>query len=317
MTDKDDELAFVFPGQGSQAVGMLGSLAESAPEIRATFDEASSALDFDLWALSQNGPAEALNRTEHTQPALLAAGVGVWRAWRARGGARPSLLAGHSLGEYTALVAAGSLDFVDAVRLVAERGRQMQRAVPEGQGTMAAIIGLSDETVAALCETAAKGRVVSPANYNAPGQVVVAGESGAVEDLIALARNEGAKRALALPVSVPSHCALMEPAADGLRPHLEATQIDPPRIRILHNVDVSSHDEPQAIREALLGQIHGPVLWTGIVEHMAGSGITRLVECGPGKVLRGLNRRIDRKLKTLPAETPEALDKALASPGRA
>lgn len=308
-----NRLAFVFPGQGSQSVGMLAALAAGYPLVTGTFGEASNALDLDLWRIVQDGPEEMLNRTDVTQPALLAAGVAVWRVWEAEGGAAPGLLAGHSLGEYTALTCAGALDFADAVRLVRDRGRFMQEAVPPGAGAMAAVLGLDDETVIDVCHRAAEGGVVEAVNFNAPGQVVIAGAVAAVDRALGLAAAAGAKRAIKLPVSVPSHCALMHPAADRLRERLSGVNIQLPRIPVLHNVDAQAAETPEAVRDRLVRQIHSPVLWVETVRAMAGAGIERLVECGPGKVLAGLNRRIDRGLAIQPVYDPETLSKALQS----
>lgn len=310
-TDSSQHLAFVFPGQGSQSVGMLRELGGQHRLVMDTFEEASEALDVNLWRLSQDGPDEALNKTENTQPALLAAGVACWRVWREIGGAMPALMAGHSLGEYTALVAAGSLDFVDGIRLVAERGRRMQEAVPEGEGAMAAVIGLDDADVEAACEAASGDDVVSAANYNAPGQVVVAGAAAAVERALEEAKARGAKRAMLLPVSVPSHCALMKPAAEGLAGSLNEVDLRAPEPPVLHNVDVSEHSDPGAIREALLAQLYSPVRWTDTVRAMVGRGVGHVVECGPGKILSGLMRRIDRDLAVSQLGQPDDFETVL------
>lgn len=311
MADSIEKLAFVFPGQGSQSVGMLGALAQRHEQVKKTIEEAGQALGLDLWRLISEGPENELNRTENTQPALLAAGVACWRLWRDRGGAQPAFLAGHSLGEYTALVAAGSLGFADAVRLVAERGRQMQAAAPEGEGAMAAIIGLDDDVVASICEKAAESEVVSPANFNAPGQVVIAGHAGAVKRASELAKAEGAKRALPLPVSVPSHCSLMKQATEGLRGPLSVVEVAAPGIPVLHNVDASEREQPDTIRTALLEQLYSPVRWTATVRELARRGVTHLVECGPGKVLCGLAKRIDGQLNAFPVGEPENFEAAL------
>ena len=306
------KIAFVFPGQGSQAVGMLDALAASYPRVQATFAEASEVLGYDLGELTRHGPEDELNRTERTQPAMLAAGVAVWRAWEAEGGPRPELLAGHSLGEYTALVCAGALDFREAVALVAERGRLMQAAVPEGYGAMAAILGLDDEQVRAVCDQAADGDVVAPVNFNSPGQVVVAGASEAVDRAIALAKEAGAKRALRLAVSVPSHCVLMKSAADRLAGHLDRIAIRTPELPVIQNVDVDAHQDPDAIRGALARQLYNPVRWVETIQSLAARGIDTLVECGPGKVLVGLNKRIERQMAALPVFDPTSLETALA-----
>lgn len=304
-------LAAVFPGQGSQSIGMLADLSDRFSLVRETFQQASDVLGIDLWSLAQHGPREELDQTALTQPIMLAAGVAVWRAWDEEGGCAPVMLAGHSLGEYTALVCAGSIDYEEAVRLVAERGRLMQLAVPSGEGTMAAILGLSDEKVLELCKEAAQGEVVEAANYNAPGQVVVAGHVAAVERLMNLAREAGAKRVVPLPVSVPSHCSLMTPAADALREVLAKVEIRSPRIPVIHNYDVLQHDDPEEIREALVRQLDHPVRWVETVETLADEGITRVFEFGPGKVLSGLTKRIDRSLKVLCIEDSKSLDAGL------
>jgi [acyl-carrier-protein] S-malonyltransferase len=305
-------LAFVFPGQGSQSVGMLAELAEAVPVVGKTFSQASSVLGYDLWALVQEGPDEELNRTSVTQPAMLSAGVAVWRAWQARGGAAPLAMAGHSLGEYTALVCAGSLDFEAAVSLVAERGQLMQEAVPAGEGAMAALLGLDDAAVIDVCERAGEGQVVSAVNFNAPGQVVVAGHKAAVERAVALAKEAGAKRAVVLPVSVPSHCALMEPAAERLAERLRAVEFKAPQIPVINNVDVAAATDPAAIRDALARQLHSPVRWVETIQAMAARSVDRLVECGPGKVLVGLNKRIARDMTAYPVFDSDGLDKALS-----
>jgi [acyl-carrier-protein] S-malonyltransferase len=289
------KLAFVFPGQGSQSVGMMQGWGECA-EVRNTFAEASDALGQDLWALVADGPAELLNQTVNTQPAMLAADVAVWRVWQAAGGATPALLAGHSLGEYAALVAAGALNFADAIRLVRFRAEAMQAAVPEGVGAMAAILGLDDDAVRAVCSEAAAGEVVEAVNLNSPGQVVIAGNKAAVERAMALAKEKGAKRALPLPVSVPSHSSLMLPAAEKLLAHLQRVAIAAPAIPVLHNTDVQSHAGADAIRAALARQLHTPVRWVETVQALKAAGIERVIECGPGKVLAGLSKRIDDSL---------------------
>ncbi|AKS41940.1 ACP S-malonyltransferase [Wenzhouxiangella marina] len=306
------DFAFVFPGQGSQSVGMLSDLAARHPEVQATFVEASEALGEDLWTLSQSGPAERLNQTAITQPVMLAGGIATWRVWQSLGGRAPRLLAGHSLGEYAALVAAGSMNFGDAIKVVAERGRLMQAAVPEGQGAMAAILGLDDEVVEALCREVAEGQVVSAANYNSPGQLVIAGEATAVERAMHSAKEAGARRAVILPVSVPSHCALMKPAAEQLAATLAEVEIGPPSIPVLHNVDVQSRMEGASIREALVAQMHSPVRWTATVRALAEAGIDRVAECGPGRVLAGLGRRIERSLNWAALEDPEQITSCAA-----
>jgi len=292
----NNALAIVFPGQGSQSPGMLSALATDYSQVVDTFDLASDVLGYDLWQLVQDGPGDELNETDKTQPAMLAAGVAVWRVWQDAGGADPLLMAGHSLGEYTALVCAGALDFQDAVSLVAERGRCMQSAVPAGSGAMAAILGLDDAAVAAVCEQAADGEVVSPVNYNSPGQVVIAGRTDAVQRAMVLAKEAGAKRAVQLPVSVPSHCALMRPAAEQFADRLKQTVIKTPSIRVMQNVDAALHDDPDSIRENLSRQLYSPVQWVASVQAMAEQGVTRIIEAGPGKVLTGLCRRIDKTM---------------------
>lgn len=300
-------LAFVFPGQGSQSVGMLGALAEAEPLVEETYAEASEALGYDLWALTRQGPEAALNATDKTQPAMLAAGVAVWRVWEAARGPRPAALAGHSLGEYTALVCAGALEFAPALRLVEQRGRLMQAAVPEGKGAMAAVLGLDNSAVRAVCAEAAGEEVVETVNFNAPGQVVIAGHATAVARAIDAALARGAKRVLTLPVSVPSHCSLMREAAARLAARLEEVEFRPPAIAVIHNVDAREHTGPGEIRAALAAQLHRPVLWVDSIEALASRGVTRIVECGPGKVLQGLVKRIDRSLQTSAIHDPRTL----------
>ena len=289
-------LAIVFPGQGSQSLGMLSGLATDYSQVVDTFEQASDVLGYDLWQLVQEGPGDELNETDKTQPAMLAAGVAVWRVWQDTGGAVPAMLAGHSLGEYTALVCAGALDFQAAVSLVEERGRCMQSAVPAGTGAMAAILGLDDEAVALVCEQAAAGDVVSPVNYNSPGQVVIAGQVEAVQRAIALAKETGAKRAVQLPVSVPSHCALMRPAAEQFADRLSQAVIKTPSIRVIQNVDATLRDDPDTIRANLDRQLYSPVQWVASVQAMGKQGVTRIIEAGPGKVLTGLCKRIDKTI---------------------
>lgn len=286
------KFAFVFPGQGSQSLGMLAELAALHPIIEQTFKEASAALGYDLWALIQNGPVEELNKTWQTQPALLTASVALWRLWQQEGGKQPAMLAGHSLGEYSALVCAGVLSFDDAVRLVELRGKLMQDAVPAGAGAMYAIIGLDDASIVKACEESAQGQVVAPVNYNSPGQVVIAGEKEAVERAAQACKTAGAKRALPLSVSVPSHCALMKPAADKLALELKTITFNTPEIPVINNVDVKCETEADSIRDALVRQLYNPVQWTKCVETMADSDIEHLFEVGPGKVLTGLTKRI-------------------------
>ena len=307
-------LAFVFPGQGSQSVGMLGAFAADSRVIAETFAEASGVLGYDLWKLCQEGPESALNATEVTQPAMLAAGVATYRLWRERGGPLPHMMAGHSLGEFSALVAAGSLDFAAAVALVRLRAQAMQEAVPQGQGAMAAILGLEDIDLGSACEEAAQGEIVEAVNFNAPGQVVIAGHATAVARAIAAASARGAKRAVQLPISVPSHSSLMLPAAERLRAALASVTISVPRTTVF-GVDVRQHTGADAIRAGLVKQLHTPVYWAATVRTMIGAGATQLVECGPGKVLTSLNRRVDRNrsLVMLALEDPKSLQEALTA----
>ena len=307
--------AFVFPGQGSQSVGMLGALAAADASVRTTFEEASAVLGFDLWKLVSEGPEEALNATEHTQPAMLAAGVATWRVWRARGGALPAVVSGHSLGEFTALVCAEGMPFGATVDLVRFRGQIMQEAVPAGSGAMAAILGLDDEAVEAACREAAQGAIVEAANFNSPGQVVIAGEKAAVQRAIEAARARGAKRAVALPVSVPSHTSLMRGAAERLRERLRSFEVHVPRIRYLSAVDASAHERPDDIRELLVRQLSNPVRWSDTLRALSAGTVAQVIECGPGKVLTGLNRRIERRadLNFLALEDPDSIDAALTA----
>jgi [acyl-carrier-protein] S-malonyltransferase len=308
------QLAFVFPGRGSQSVGMLAALASRYPQTQAVFDRASRVLGYDLWSLAQQGPEEPLNRT---QPVMLAAGVAVWRLWQDRQGPAPALMAGHSLGEYTALVCAGALAFDDAVALVAERGRLMQEAVAEGQGAMATVLGLDAPAVEEICRLAAQqgpeGEVVEVANHNALGQIVIAGHAGAVARAMDLARAAGSRRCVPLPVSIPSHCWLMRPAAQRLAERLDRVEIKAPRVPVLHNVDAQPRTEPQAIREALTEQLYSPVRWTQTMQRMAQSGVRAIVECGPGKVLAGLVKRAAPGASAYAVLDPDSLDQALAA----
>ncbi|KEA61897.1 Malonyl CoA-acyl carrier protein transacylase [Marinobacterium lacunae] len=305
-------LAFVFPGQGSQHLGMLSELAEQHPIIEQTFQEASDALGQDLWSLAQSGPEELLNSTENTQPVLLTSGVALWRLWEQLGGSAPSVMAGHSLGEYTALVCAGAINFADGVRLVRARGEFMQSAVPAGAGGMAAILGLDDEAVAEACAGAAQGQVVSAVNFNCPGQVVIAGEKAAVERGIEACKAAGAKRAIALPVSVPSHCALMKPAAERMGEALASIDLRMPIIKVVQNVTAEAPSDIDELKANLLAQLYSPVLWTDSVRNMVTCGVTTAVECGPGKVLAGLNKKIDRALEVVAINDEAGLAKALA-----
>lgn len=307
--------AFVFPGQGSQSVGMLKALADAEPLVQETFAEASQALGYDLWKLCQEGPEDQLGSTERTQPAMLAAGVATWRVWRRHGGALPAAMAGHSLGEYSALVAADALDFQTAVKLVQFRGQAMQAAVPAGQGAMAAILGAADADVEAACREAAQGEVVQPANFNSPGQIVIAGTAAAVDRAIELLKARGAKRAIKLPVSVPSHSALMAPAAEKLAQRLADTSIRTPQVRDIYTVDVRKHGDADSIRAALVQQLVKPVRWTETIQSMIAGGIRVIVECGPGRVLTGLNRRIEKNkdIAMLAIEDTDSLQQALAA----
>ncbi|MCF7202295.1 ACP S-malonyltransferase [Pseudomonas oligotrophica] len=299
-------LAFVFPGQGSQSLGMLSELGSQQAVVRDTFAEASAALGYDLWALTQQGPEEQLNQTDKTQPAILTASVALWRLWLAEGGARPAFVAGHSLGEYSALVAAGSLSFVDAVKLVELRGQLMQQAVPAGQGGMAAILGLEDADVLAACAEAAQGEVVSAVNFNAPGQVVIAGSAAAVERAIDACKARGAKRAMALPVSVPSHCALMRPAAERFAESVAAVAWQAPQIPLVQNVSAAVVADLDTLKTDLLAQLYSPVRWVESMVALGERGVTDVVECGPGKVLSGLNKRCVKGLNTYNLDTPES-----------
>ncbi len=303
-------LAVLFPGQGSQSVGMLRGLADAYPTVQETFAEASEALGWDLWRLVSEGPKEDLDRTENTQPAMLAAGVAVWRTWLAQGGCAPHVLAGHSLGEYSALVAAGALQFRDAVRTVAERGRLMQGAVASGAGAMAAVIGLADAEVVALCAQEAGSEVLEAVNFNAPDQIVIAGEASAVERGVAAANAAGAKRAIVLPVSVPAHSSLMRPAAEKLAEELATVAIETPQWPVLHNVTAASESAPAGIRDLLVRQLFSPVRWVDTVGELTRSA-TLAIECGPGKVLTGLVRRFDQAPPTLPIYDAATLAAAL------
>lgn len=303
--------AFLFPGQGSQSLNMMDGF--SAAVVKDTFDEASEALGDDLWAMLKADSSDAINQTVNTQPLMLAAGVATFRAWLAVGGRMPAAVAGHSLGEYSALVAADALDFDDAVRLVRLRAEAMQSAVPAGAGAMAAVLGLEDADIVAACAEAALDDVVEAVNFNAPGQVVIAGSQAAVERAIAACKARGAKRALPLPVSVPSHCALMKPAALKLADALEGISISVPTVPVLHNADVASYTDPAQIRDALVRQLYSPVRWTDTVRKLAADGVSRHAECGPGKVLAGLNKRIDSSLSTLALTDDAALAAALGS----
>jgi len=305
------KLAVVFPGQGSQSVGMLDELASRSAVVRESFSEASDALGVDLWKLVSAGPKEELDLTQNTQPAMLAAGVAAWRLWKARGGTVPAWMAGHSLGEYSALVCAGALGFADGVRLVAERGRLMQDAVPEGAGAVAAVLGLADEDVRAACAQAAEGQVVEAVNFNAPEQVVVAGHAEAVSRAVGIAKRIGAKRAIVLPVSVPVHCALMRSAAERLGERLAAATIRPPSVPVLHNVTVDTASDPDRIRALLVQQLCQPVRWVETIQRLSSEAVGAVVELGPGKVLTGLVKRIDTNLEAIGVFDWRSLDRAL------
>ena len=305
------KFAMVFPGQGSQAVGMLKDLAENYSVVKSTFDEASQVLGYDLWTLVQEGPADELNKTWQTQPALLAASVAIYRVWQSINGPQPEFMAGHSLGEYSALVCAGVIDFKDAIKLVELRGKLMQEAVPSGTGAMFAIIGLDNDSIRKACEQAAQGQVVAPVNFNSPGQVVIAGNKEAVERAGALCKEAGAKRALPLAVSVPSHCALMKPAADKLATTLNNMTFNAPQFAVINNVDVKVESSAENIKAALIAQLYSPVRWTETVEEMAKQGVTLLVEMGPGKVLTGLTKRIVDSLSACAVNDKASLDVAI------
>ena len=311
--------AVTFPGQGSQSIGMLSDLSRGCAQVRSTFDEASHVLGYDLWRLVQEGPDDRLSSTERTQPAMLAAGVATWRCWTGRGGPRPGIAVGHSLGEYSALAAFGALDFPDAIRIVAARGRFMQEAVPEGEGGIAAIIGLEDDTVVDLCAGVVDGSGlghVSAVNFNAPGQVVIAGTSRAIDAAIAAARESGARRAVRLPMSVPVHCSLMTPAARRLKAELARIDVASPSVPILHNADIEAHTDSESIRSALVSQIASPVRWRHAVAAMRERGATALLELGPGRVLTGLARRIDRGIAAFAVHDERSLDVALEAVDR-
>ena len=312
MSQLNDKLAFVFPGQGSQSPGMLSELVDAYPEAREVFGSASEILGFDLWALASRGPEEQMNLTQNTQPLMLAAGFCVWRVWLRKSAVRPRWMAGHSLGEYTALACSGAITFEDAIRLVAERARLMQEAVAPGTGAMAAILGLDDQTVVEVCAEAVGSDVLSAVNFNAPGQVVIAGHTEAVKRAIEAAKGKGAKRAVLLPVSVPSHCRLMRSAANQLDEFLQDIAIKTPEIPVIHNVDVESHAAPDVIRSALTKQLYRPVSWVDSVKFMHEQGVRVFVECGPGRILSALNKRIAGHCETLPIFDNQSLNKALA-----
>lgn len=308
-----DNLAFIFPGQGSQKVGMLADLAAAYSVVEETFAEASEVLGYNLWQLCQEGPQEELNKTECTQPLLLTSSVAIWRVWQQQGGVQPALMTGHSLGEWSALVCAGIVKFQDAVKIVQLRGRYMQEAVPAGEGAMAAIIGLDDDAINSACEEAAQDEVVAAVNFNSPGQVVIAGSAGAVARASELCKEAGAKRAMPLPVSAPFHTSLMKPAAERLLETIEATEFKAPEITVIHNVTAGSEADPQAIKRLMFEQIYTPVPWVDCTKALAAAGIATAIECGPGKVLAGLCKRIDKSISAYGAETPDDISKALAA----
>ena len=306
----NQNLAFVFPGQGSQKVGMLSDFADS--EIfKNTFTEASDALGYDLWGMVQNGSQEQLNMTEVTQPVLLASSVALWRLWREKGGSQPAYMAGHSLGEWSALVCAGVVDFCDALRLVRSRGKYMQEAVPAGEGAMAAIIGLGDEDVEAACAEVGSVDMVAPVNYNSPGQVVIAGVREAVEKAVVTCKSAGAKKAMLLAVSAPFHTSLMKPAADRLAVELDSVVFSAPKVPVIHNVSARVESDPAVIKSIMIEQIYTAVRWVGCVESLVAQGVAQVVECGPGRVLSGLSRRINREIESFSTETESALAKGL------
>lgn len=311
MTQKN--LAFVFPGQGSQKIGMLAELAVEYPIVQKTFAEASEVLGYDLWTLVQTGAQEDINLTERTQPLLLTASVAVWRVWQEKNGASPAFMAGHSLGEWSALVCAGVVAFKDAVKLVQQRGKFMQEAVPAGLGAMAAIIGLDDALIVEACKKAEQGEVVSAVNFNSPGQVVIAGAAAAVDRASALCKEAGAKRALPLPVSAPFHTEMMRPAADRLAEQINATAFSAPRVPVVHNVTAQTEENPAKIKALMIEQIYSPVRWVECVNTLVALGVTTTLECGPGKVLSGLNKRINGDVATLSIEKPDEIVAALAS----
>jgi [acyl-carrier-protein] S-malonyltransferase len=307
-----NNIGFIFPGQGSQKLGMLADLAAKFSVVEEAFAQASTVLDKDLWQVSQTDQNEQLNQTDITQPVLLAASVALWRAWQDQQGSQPSILAGHSLGEYSALVCSGVLAFGDAIQLVHQRGLYMQAAVSTGTGKMAAIVGLDDDKIAGLCEQATQGQVVSAANFNSPGQTVIAGDVDAVERAMVLCKEAGAKRALPLNVSVPSHCFLMKPAAEQLQAELDRVQFNAPQIPIVQNVNAQISEDPDLIKENLIKQLYMPVLWVDSVKCMRANGVEKLLECGPGKVLSGLIRRIEPQISCFASDNPASLENAIA-----
>ena len=310
---KNNNLAFVFPGQGSQKIGMLAQLAAQSPIVEATFAEASAALGYDLWDMIQHGEQEQINLTERTQPMLLTSSVAIWRLWSDRNGPAPGQMAGHSLGEWSALVCAGAVDFVDAVKIVQSRGAFMQQAVPVGVGAMAAILGLEDQVIFDACDSARQGEVVDAVNFNAPGQVVIAGSAAAVDRAIDLCKQAGAKRALALPVSAPFHTSLMKPAAEQLAALVSSTAFATPAIPVIHNVHAQSETDAEQIKALMLEQIYKPVMWVDCITALKQGGASVFAECGPGRVLNGLTKRIDREITSFAMDDPASLDNALTT----
>ena len=310
---KNNNLAFVFPGQGSQKIGMLAELAAESPIVEATFAEASAALGYDLWDMIQHGEQEQINLTERTQPILLTSSVAIWRLWCDRDGSVPGQMAGHSLGEWSALVCAGAVDFVDAVKIVQARGAFMQQAVPVGVGAMAAILGLEDQVIFDACDSARQGEVVDAVNFNAPGQVVIAGSAAAVDRAINLCKKAGAKRAMALPVSAPFHTSLMKPAAEQLAELVSNTAFTKPSIAVIHNVQAQSESDAERIKALMLEQIYKPVMWVDCITALKQGGANVFAECGPGRVLNGLTKRIDREISSFAMDDPASLDNALTA----
>ena len=309
----NNNLAFVFPGQGSQKIGMLAQLAAQSPIVETTFAEASAALGYDLWDMIQHGEQEQINLTERTQPMLLTSSVAIWRLWSDRNGPAPGQMAGHSLGEWSALVCAGAVDFVDAVKIVQSRGAFMQQAVPVGVGAMAAILGLEDQVIFDACDSARQGEVVDAVNFNAPGQVVIAGSAAAVDRAIDLCKKAGAKRAMALPVSAPFHTSLMKPAAEQLAELVSSTAFATPTIPVIHNVHAQTETDPERIKALMLEQIYKPVMWVDCITALKQGGASVFAECGPGRVLNGLTKRIDREITSLAMDDPASLDNALTT----
>ena len=306
-----ENLAFIFPGQGSQKIGMLADLAEQYDVVLDTFREASEVLGYDLWQTVQDGPQEKLNMTEITQPALLASSVALWRAWQQKSGVVPSYVAGHSLGEWSALVCAGVVKFSDAIQWVRSRGKYMQEAVPAGEGAMAAIIGLDDKTIEDVCQSVSSEQVVAPVNYNSPGQLVIAGEKNAVDQAITAAKEAGAKKAMLLPVSAPFHTSMMKPAADRLAQDIANTEFSKPEITVVHNVTAEPESNPEKIKELVIEQIYSPVRWVECIQYLKNSGVEQVMECGPGKVLTGLNRRIDKTITSYTTDSQASFEKSL------